>query len=259
VSPVLAPLDVHAHVEPGIEPDELRALRAVVVAVTRKPAEWDEALARTDPMTLWAIGVHPGVPEALEVFDDQRFCAALERTTFIGEVGLDGRADTDLDRQRDVFDRVLKAVSEQPRPLTIHSASASRDVLEALRARPVAAPILHWWRGTPAQTRTAIDLDCFFSINAHEVLKPRVLDLIPAERLLTETDYPHTRRYDRAAIRPGEVELIEVELARRWDVDRLEVRRRLWRNLGAVLSRAGVIDRMPRAILAGLAAAGFEG
>jgi TatD DNase family protein len=136
VSPVLAPLDVHAHVEPGIASDELRALRAVVVAVTRKPAEWDEALVRTDPTTLWSIGVHLGVSEALETFDDQRFRASLERITFIGEVGLDGRADTDFDRQRDVLDCILKALGERPRPLTIHSTSASRDVLDALRARP---------------------------------------------------------------------------------------------------------------------------
>jgi TatD DNase family protein len=259
VSSTLAPLDVHAHVETSIAPEDLRALRAVVVAVTRDPREWDDALARTDPTTLWGIGVHPGVAAAIDEFDDRRFPAALERAVFVGEVGLDGRARTDRDRQREVFESVLAALVEQPRPVTIHSTAASREVLDALRARPVAAPILHWWRGTREQTRAAVDLGCFFSINAHEVIRPRVLDLVPAERLLTETDYPHTRRYDRTAVRPGVVTVVEAHLEERWDVDRFEVRRRLWCNLGAVLSQTAVIDRMPRAILAGLATAGFEG
>jgi Tat protein secretion system quality control protein TatD with DNase activity len=86
-----------------------------------------------------------------------------------------------------------------------------------------------------------------------------VLDLIPSERLLTETDYPHTRRYDRAANRPGKVDIIETHLSRCWEIDRLEVRRRLWRNLGTVLTQGDVIDRMPRAIIAALATAGFDG
>lgn len=258
MSPALAPLDLHAHVETAIAPDELRALRAVIVAVTREPREWDAALARNDATTLWGIGVHPGVPAAIEAFNVGHFRDVLERAAFVGEVGLDGRARTDLTRQREVFDRVLAALLEQPRPVTIHSASASGEILDALRARPVAAPILHWWRGTTAQTRTAVDLGCFFSINAHEVITPRVLDLVPWERVLTETDYPHTRRYDSNAVRPGAVGVVEEHLERRWGADRLEVRRRLWRNLGAVLSCTGVIDRMPRAILAGLANAGFE-
>lgn len=259
MSPALAPLDLHAHVETTIAPDELRALRAIVVAVTREPREWDAAIARTDPTTLWGIGVHPGVAAAIGSFDDRRFRTVLERAVFVGEVGLDGRPGNDRDRQREVFEYVLSALVEQPRPVTIHSASASGQVLDALRTHPVAAPILHWWRGTAAQTRDAVDLGCFFSINAHEILRPRVLGIVPAERLLTETDYPHTRRYDRTAVRPGAVAVVEAHLEGHWGVDRLEVRRRLWRNFGDVLSRAAVIDRMPRAILAGLASAAFEG
>jgi hypothetical protein len=51
---------------------------------------------------------------------------------------------------------------------------------------------------------------------------------------------------------------VEAHLEARWDADRLEVRQ-LWRNFGSLLSATDVIGRMPRAILAALATAGYEG
>lgn len=255
----LPPLDTHAHVETSIATGMLRELRAVVVAVTREPGEWDAALARRDSSTLWAIGAHPGVARALDEFDASRFRDALQTSVFVGEVGLDARAKTDRERQRQVFDAVLDAVADEPRPLTIHSTAASGDVLDALTARKVLAPILHWWRGDRAQTSAAVELGCFFSINAHEVLQPRVLDFVPPGRVLTETDFPHTRRYDKTSTRPGSVDAVEAHLERRWDTDRPGVRLQVWRNFGAMLSQTGVINRMPRAVMAALASAGVEG
>lgn len=255
----LPPLDVHAHVDTSIAPAMLRELRAVVVAVTREPREWDAALARRDPATLWAIGAHPGVAAALDDFVPERFRQALETAVFVGEVGLDARAKTNRERQRQVFDAVLDSLVVEPRPVTIHSTAATGDVLAALSARTVTAPVLHWWRGERAQTTSAVKLGCFFSINAHEVIQPRVLDLVPRERVLTETDFPHTRRYDRASTRPGGLDAVEAHLEVRWDTDRLGVRRQVWHNFGSLLAETGVIDRMPRAILAALASAGFEG
>lgn len=256
---VLPPLDCHAHVKTGVAVNDLRELRAIVVAVTREPAEWDAALAREDPTTLWGIGAHPGKAGALRDFNSERFCAAIEHAAFVGEVGLDARARTDKRRQAEVFNAVLDGLVEEPRPVTIHSTAASGDVLAALRRRPVAGAILHWWRGTRAETDEAVELGCFFSINGHEIRTPKVLDWLPPDRLLTETDFPHSQRYDPAASRPGNVETVEAELATRWGADRLQVRERLWRNFGSVLTATQTVERMPRAILAALATSGFEG
>lgn len=255
----LPPLDCHAHVDTSIDVDQLRGVRAVVVAVTREPSEWAAARSRRDPTAVWGLGAHPGVPAALRDFDAGRFAEALDGALFVGEIGLDGRARTDRDAQADVFASVLRVLSEQPRPITIHSTSATGEVIAALRRTPVRGAILHWWRGTPAQTRDAIELGCFFSINGHEAANPKVLDLLPADRVLPETDFPHSRRYDRAARQPGATQTVEADLARRWNVDPGEVRRRLWLNFGALLSTAGVIDHMPRAVLAALATAGYDG
>jgi TatD DNase family protein len=252
-------LDCHAHVDTSVDVDRLREVRAVVVAVTREPSEWTAALKRRDPSAVWGLGAHPGVPAALREFDADRFAETLEQALFVGEVGLDGRARTDRAAQAEVFASVLRAVAEQPRPVTIHSTAAAGDVIAALRRRPIAGAVLHWWRGSPAETHQAIDLGCYFSINGHETADPKVLDLLPADRILTETDFPHSKRYDRAAIQPGATLTVEAELSRRWEIDEAEVRRRLWHNFGALLKASDILNRMPRVILAALATAGYDG
>jgi TatD DNase family protein len=229
------------------------------MAVTREPSEWAAALARRDPTALWGLGAHPGVPAALRDFEPAHFSETLERALFVGEIGLDGRARTNRAAQAEVFASVLQALSQQPRPASIHSTAATGDVVAALRRSPFPGAILHWWRGTVAETREAIELGCFFSINGHEVARPKVLELLPVDRILPETDFPHSKRYDRAADQPGATRTVEAELARRWEVDAAEVRRRLWMNFGELLSASGVLDRMPRTILAALATAGYAG
>jgi len=166
----------------------------------------------------------------------------------VGEVGLDGRAKTPTADQRTVFDVVLAVVQDVPRPTTIHSVSASRHVLDALSARPIAAPILHWWRGTKGETQETIEMGCFFSLNGAEVKNPRVLDLLPPERVLTETDFPHSTRSDRAAAQPGATTTIERALLATWGLDELHLRCRLWRTLVDVYERCGLTDRLPESV-----------
>ena len=57
----LPPLDLHAHIDPTIAPNDLDDLRAVVFAVTRSLDEAQQALERTDSTTVWGVGCHPGL------------------------------------------------------------------------------------------------------------------------------------------------------------------------------------------------------
>lgn len=225
------PLDAHVHINVGIAPFELTALEAFVMAVTRSLDEAEEALRRSDEMTVWGVGCHPGVPAAIDAFDRSRFIDLLSRAAFVGEVGLDRRSRVPMERQRKVLAEILDAVGETPRAVSLHSAGASGASLDLLEQHPIAFPILHWWRGSRAETTRALALGCLFSLNGHEARSPKVIDLIPLDRLLTETDFPHSQRYDRAADRPAAVGTIERTLAERHGLAVDAIREEIWSTL----------------------------
>jgi TatD DNase family protein len=131
-------------------------------------------------------------------------------------------------------------------------------VLDALREQPITAPILHWWRGSEKQTREAVELGCFFSINGAEVKRPKVLSLLPPERILTETDFPYSRRADPAASKPAAVSTTEKALMQAWGMDELALRRLLWQNLGELFDQCGLADRVPPAVQEAMLTAGLR-
>jgi TatD DNase family protein len=222
------PLDLHAHVDANIDPRALLALRAVVFAATRTLDEFDTTSARTDDLTVWGAGVHPGVPEAHATFSPTRFREALDRTPLVSEVGLDRRSTVAASTQRATFEAVVDQLHETPRIASIHSTGATGDVLAVLRARPIRGAVLHWWRGTPDQTAEAVELGCRFSINAAERRRPAVIGRVPVDLLLTETDYPH----GPSARQPGDTTAVERELKQRANVTG---RAQLWRNLAQLV------------------------
>jgi TatD DNase family protein len=68
------PFDLHAHVAANVDATELLALRAVIFAATRSLDEVRSALARpSDPLTVWGVGVHPGIASSLASFDRSLF------------------------------------------------------------------------------------------------------------------------------------------------------------------------------------------
>lgn len=253
----LPAIDAHAHIRTTVPARDLSALDAFVVAVTRERTEWTPALRRQDDLAVWGVGVHPGLPEEIRSFDPAAFADVVEAAVFVGEVGLDGRSRTALSAQRTVFEQILEVLGHAPRPTTIHSVSATRAVLDALKARPIPAPILHWWRGSQRDTEEAIEMGCFFSVNGAEAKRPKVLSLLPPDRVLTETDFPYSRRADSAASRPAAVATIERELMRRWGVSELELRRRLWRNLAELCERCAVSENLPRGAQEAILTAGL--
>lgn len=241
---MLPAIDAHAHVETSVAPRDLLELDAFVLAVTTRSEQWSAAGDREDEMTVWGIGVHPLQQAEIESFSIKVFENEIESFSLVGEVGLDRK--TLSSQSIKVFDGILSVLAQAPRPVTIHSSGAETKVLNALARTPVAAPILHWWRGGVAETEAAIDLGCYFSLNGAQAESQRLLELIPSNLVLTETDFPHSRKRDPGASQPGAVETIEERLMAEWGVDCFGVRSRLWRNVAAVFDRCGRLERLPR-------------
>lgn len=245
---VLPPLDLHAHVEPSIGLRDLEALSAVIFAVTRSLDEAELALGRNDRATIWGVGCHPGLATAQNKFRPEWFAELVQRTPFVGEVGLDGKARVPLEKQIATLRAALGVLQASPRIVSLHSYAATEQLLDVLESTPVRGAILHWWLGDTAQTVRAVSLGCYFSVNAASIGKAGLLEAIPLTRLLTETDHPFGDRRGRSPHRPGRVEEVEAAIGRHHDIQGPDVRRRLWKNLADLVRELECYRLLPRTV-----------
>lgn len=245
----LPPVDLHAHIDPArIRQEDLEDLQALIFAATRSLDETDQALRRTDPGTVWGAGCHPGLPAAQRAFDRGRFAELIARTAYVSEIGLDGASPVPLHVQRLTFEAILEPLQATPRITSIHSYSATVEVLYCLVARPVPGPVLHWWLGDPEQTRRAVELGCYFSVNPAMARHPEIFRHIPLERILTETDHPFGDRAARRGRKPGNVTAAEHAISREYDIGMAAARDTVWRNLAdlTIITKCGPL--LPRGI-----------
>lgn len=244
----LPPLDLHAHVDTSIDSADLDELDAVVFAVTRSLDEARTALTRDDEGTVWGVGCHPAVASSHNGFAIDAFSGLLDHFAFVGEIGLDGKARVPLARQQESLRQMLQALQSRPRIVSLHSAGATAAVLDALEATPVRGAILHWWLGTDTSTARAVDAGCFFSLNASSVERHRrLLDNIPLDRLLTETDHPYGDRRTRPQ-RPGNVKPVEDAIASHHGMTPAQTRQIMWDNLHRLVQQTGSEPLLPSAV-----------
>lgn len=245
MTPQLPPLDLHAHVNPKTRPVDLERLGAVVFAATRSLDEYESVRTRRDQVTVWGLGCHPGVAQAQHDFDVERFGSLLASTAFVSEIGLDRRSKVSLEEQEQVLDSILDRLQAAPRIASIHSSGASGRVLDALERRPIRGAVLHWWRGDNTQTRRAVELGCWFSINAAGVKYPHDVSLIPIERILTETDHPSGDRVSSAPRQPGAVADVEKALARVYGTTAGFIRQQIWANFARLVDESSTAALLP--------------
>jgi TatD DNase family protein len=75
--------------------------------------------------------------------------------------------------------------------------------------------VLHWFTGSTSEARRAVGLGCCFSVNTQMVRNDRgrkLVEALPSDRLLTETDAPFTRVQNRSSV-PSDVKASVEELA----------------------------------------------
>jgi TatD DNase family protein len=243
----LPPLDLHAHIDPTINEDDLHDLEAVVFAVSRSLDEAASVVNRNDATTIWGVGCHPGLVGAHRNFTRERFNNLLDSTAFAGELGLDGTSRVPLETQISTLRNVLKVLAEKPRIVSLHNYKATEPLVEELERVDTPGRVLHWWLGDSTLTQRALELGCFFSLPPAAARRSEVLGAIPLDRVLTETDHPFGDRRSPSA-RPGNVQTIERALAAHHRVDLGEVRLTLWRNLGRLVRQVGCGGLLPRRV-----------
>ncbi|NKR99068.1 TatD family deoxyribonuclease [Rhodococcus hoagii] len=248
MSRTLPPLDLHAHVATNITSRALEGLGAVVFAVTRSLDEYDEVSRRSDTVTVWGLGCHPGLVAAQKSYDEVRFRALLERAAFVGEIGLDGASRVPIERQTQVLESVLSAVAVTPRLISVHNYRTTKLVLDLIEQTNAQRVILHWWLGSESETKRALDLGCLFSVN--QSMDPARLRAagVPITSLLPETDHPSGNRRGNSPRQPGQTLDVERTIGAAYGVDSSEVRNIFWATFSAHVDATGVYTMLPLAV-----------
>lgn len=211
-------VDFHTHLD--LYPDLGQAIatcdrkRVATLTVTTTPRAFEKniELSADSDFVRVGLGLHPQLvaDRHLEIELFERF---LPRTRYVGEVGLDRSPAhyRSFDLQKLVFSRILKACESQGgKILSLHSVRATKPVLDMLDQHlppDRGSVVLHWFTGSKADVRRAVDRGCYFSVNEGMLASAtgeRVMRELPIDRILTETDGPFITRDDKQ-IEPGDV------------------------------------------------------
>ena len=172
------------------------------VSCTADPGEWDLQLSFSSRTVVPSIGVHPWNCGCWNVSVEERFLSILEKSSScqIGDVGLDSKKG-DVSEQMPSFTGQLDAASSMDRVVSIHMVGAEKQVLDAIRThgRSCRGIILHSF-SSESYVKPFLDLGCMFSLSPRILARSkdkvrRLLDLIPDDRLLLESDAPHQGRF----------------------------------------------------------------
>lgn len=245
----LPPLDAHAHISTDISASELERLGAVVLIATRSLAEFGEVAHRRDLVSIWGVGCHPSLVGMQRAYDPEQFEQALRSTAYVAEVGLDGDSRVPLEKQQETLRSVLQIVRRLPRIVSLHSYKATGALLSLLSEQDSQeGRILHWWLGDAVETKRAVELGCFFSVNYSMVRSSGAWQSIPLDRLLFETDHPFGDRYSAAPRQPGRVQSVEDIVGKRHGISTQELRRQVWKNFAHIVSATGTHTLLPEPV-----------
>ena len=173
--------------------------RMVTIGTSVADARKAVDLCKRTPQVRCAIGIHPhhaaqsepaDLPALRELQKDPVVLA-------LGEMGLDYHYDfSPRDRQKQVFIAQLELARELSRPVVIHCREATDDCLAIMRDYPQTQAVFHCFTGSLPEARKILDAGYWMGFTGVVTFKRsdelrEVVKIVPADRLLVETDAPY--------------------------------------------------------------------
>jgi len=161
---------------------------------TARPPEWDvqRFLCEKDERIVPFYGTHPWYADE---HDNGKLECILNECpdACIGEIGLDALKEN-METQVDVFRHQLALAEEYRRPVTVHMVKTEKETLDILRTYNLPRIVLHSF-DSESYVKPFSSMNCYFSISPRILKKndekiSAILDKIPNDRLLVESDYP---------------------------------------------------------------------
>ena len=205
-------IDSHAHLDGEKFADDRAAVieRALAAGVVKIITMGDslESSARSVALTeefesvYAAVGIHPEEVQPMTAATDDRLAAwtAQEKVVAIGEIGLDYYWEKDEEKralQRAIFVRQLDLARQLKLPVCIHDREAHGDMMKILKTEGRGLRgVLHCYSGSWEMAAELLKGDWYFGIDGPLTYKnaaklPEIVQRLPAERILVETDSPY--------------------------------------------------------------------
>jgi len=205
---------------PFLDPD----MRVCASAHDRDEFLWQEAFARSNPGRVWlSFGIHPQKSERLEVPFLEELVRA-RRIQAIGECGFDLFDETfrqTAREQAEVWEIQLELALLADLPLVIHARKAMHLVFaDTFRLKRLRAVVFHGWPGSAVEAESLLKrgVNAWFSAGKGLLRGDRSLietvRMLPAARLLSETDAPYMQCKGEPFSVPGDIRSVVAALAR---------------------------------------------
>lgn len=199
-------IDTHCHFDMMPNPEkyisDIEQRGDIVIGMTNAPSHfqigWQHV--RTYKHVRLALGFHPLLAHELQN-ELSLFERLLDKTSYIGEIGLDfsreGKATKDI--QIESLRRILSYLRGKSKILSVHSRNAGQELLALLKEYEIRNVIFHWYTGDVSLVPEILQEGYYFSVNEAMTLTNKgrnIIDRIPLDRLLIETDCPFNRKCD---------------------------------------------------------------
>jgi TatD DNase family protein len=205
-------IDTHAHLdEQAFEPDVSETLdraraagvqAVLTISVTADTSRRAVGLAERFPDVYAVVGIQPNYVSQMQPGDWECIeeLSRHPRVVGIGETGLDRYWDhAPIETQQEWFDRHLQLSRDLGKPFVVHCREAEADVVSQLHRAAQAGPlngVMHSFCGNPETLQACLDLGLHISFAGMVTYKRnddlrRTAALVPADRLLVETDSPY--------------------------------------------------------------------
>lgn len=185
----------------------------VTIATDLADAERALRLASDRPGVHVAVGIHPHeAGKVLPGWDEALHEIVLRNDVVaVGEMGLDYHYDfADRAEQARVFRRQLELAATVNKPVVIHCREAQGDALSILAESDSPRDVVfHCFTGTIPEAKEILDRGYWISLTGVVTFKKsgelrEIARIIPAERLMVETDAPYLSPEPVRGVRPNE-------------------------------------------------------
>ncbi|MFH0711713.1 MAG: TatD family hydrolase [archaeon] len=160
----------------------------------------------------------------------------LSECVAVGEIGLDfaeGRGD--MERQVKLFKKMLGFAKEVGLPVVIHSRKAEAEAIEILEEFGMKKVVMHCFCGRKSLIKRCVENGWSFSVPPAIMRWDNfrmLVESVPIEQLLTETDSPYLSSVAGERNEPVNVLVTLKEIARIKGLSVEEVSEKIWGNAG---------------------------